>query len=354
MSFLIYGAYGYTGELIARDAVARGWEPLLAGRDAAKLRALATELELPYRAVTLNVEKPLDDVLEEVPLVVHCAGPFTHTAQPMVDACLRTGTHYLDITGELDVFAQIAERDAEAQEAGVMLLPGVGFDVVPTDCLAAHLHERLPEAEQLELAIMAVGSGVSQGTATTAIEHIADGGAVRRGGEIMKVPPAWKKREVDFGRGAKEVVTIPWGDLVTAYWSTEIPNITVYARLPSTARRLMAASQVLGGVLKSRPVQDTLKWAVRQGEPGPDATTREQGASIVWGEVTARDGTTAQSRLYGPETYAFTTRTALASAEAVLDGTAPMGYQTPAMAFGADFVLGIEGVEREDIGDASS
>lgn len=349
MSFLIYGAYGYTGELIARAAVERGLEPTLAGRDATKLRALATELDLPYRAVTLNVEAPLDDVLEDVPLVVHCAGPFIHTAKPMVDACLRTGTHYLDITGEIDVFEQIAGRNAEAQDAGVMLLPGVGFDVVPTDCLAAHLHKRMPEAEQLELAIMAVGSTVSQGTATTAIEHIADGGAVRRGGEIMSVPPAWKQREVDFGRGPKSVVTIPWGDLVTAYWSTGIPNITVYARLPSTARRLMTASQVLGGVLKSKPVQDTLKWAVRQGEPGPDAQMREQGASIVWGEATARDGHAVRSRLLGPETYAFTTRAALASAEAVLEGTAPVGYQTPAMAFGADFVLGIEGVKREDI-----
>lgn len=349
MSFLIYGAYGYTGELIAREAVERGLEPMLAGRDATKLRALATELDLPYRAVTLNVEAPLDDVLEDVPLVMHCAGPFVHTAQPMVDACLRTGTHYLDITGEIDVFSQIAGRDAEAQKAGVMLLPGVGFDVVPTDCLAAHLHERLPEAEQLELAIMAVGSRVSQGTATTAIEHIADGGAVRRGGEIMDVPPVWKQREVDFGRGPKSVVTIPWGDLVTAYWSTGIPNITVYARLPSTARRLMTASQVLGGVLKSKPVQDTLKWAVRQGEPGPDEQMRKQGASIVWGEATGRDGKAVRARLFGPETYAFTTRAALASVEAVLDGTAPTGYQTPAMAFGADFVLGIDGVEREDL-----
>lgn len=353
MSFLIYGAYGYTGELIARAAVERGLEPILAGRDAARLRPLAAELDLPHRVFSVDVAASVEAALHDVPLVLHCAGPFAHTATPVVDACLRAGVHYLDITGEMDVFAQLAERDGEAQAAEVMLLPGVGFDVVPTDCLAAYLHERMPEANQLELAIYAQNGQVSKGTAKTAIEQIGDGGVVRRGGTLMHVPPAWKTRSVDFGTGPKEVVTIPWGDLITAYHSTGIPNITVYARLPASAHRLVAASKVFGPVLRSSPVKRLLKWAARKGASGPDAEARKRGASAVWAEVTSRNGRSMAARLHGPEVYAFTVGTALAAVDAVLSGTAPPGFQTPATAFGADFVLGIDGVRREDLASAA-
>lgn len=348
MPFLIYGAYGYTGDLIARAAVERDMTPTLAGRDGARLRALAEELVLPYRIIDLDDPAALDTALEATQLVLHCAGPFAHTALPMVEACLRTGTDYLDITGEIDVFEQLAALDEPARAADVMLLPGVGFDVVPTDCLAAYLHQQLPDAVQLELAFFAKG-GISRGTATTAIERLGEGGTIRREGQLQPVPTGWRTRTVDFGRGPVQVMTIPWGDLSTAYRTTGIPNITTYMRLPDTVQRVMRAGRWLEGVLAAGPIRRFLKRRVQQGAPGPTAEERARGASVIWGEALDDLGQRVAARLRGPETYAFTVETALAAVGRVLGGTRAAGYQTPASVFGTDFVLSIEGVVREEV-----
>lgn len=344
--FLLYGAYGYTGELIAREAVRRGLQPLLAGRDAGRLAPLATELGLDHRAIALDDAGALEAALAEVPLVLHAAGPFARTAAPMVAGCLRTGTHYLDVTGEIAVYEALAARDEEARQAGVMLLPGVGFDVVPTDCLALYLKNRLPEAVHLELAFLNQ-SGVSRGTATTAIENLGQGGAVRRDGHLVRVPPAYRVREVDFGRGAVPAVSIPWGDVATAYRTTGIPNITVYAYFGRRAPLVMRLSRYLGWLLASAPVQALLKAWVQRQPPGPSAEQRATGRSFVWGAATDGAGRQVEARLTGPESYTLTVRAALAAVARVRGGEAVPGYQTPAGAFGEDFVLEVEGVQRE-------
>jgi len=345
MPFLIYGAYGYTGSLIARAAIERGLTPTLAGRDGTQVRALAEELVLPYRIFDLDDTDALDTAVEATQLVLHCAGPFIHTAAPMVEACLRTGTDYLDITGEIDVFEQLAARDAEAQSADAMLLPGVGFDVVPTDCLAAHLHQQLPDAIQLELAIFARGE-ISRGTATTAIEQLGEGGKIRRNGTLQRVPTGWKTRTVDFGRGPVQVITIPWGDVATAYHSTGIPNITTYMRFPDWVQRVMHLGGSWADRLPIAPARGFLKRRVQQGAPGPTSEERERGESVVWGEVLNEAGERATAHLHGPETYTFTVRTALAAVERVISGSRRPGFQTPSTAFGPDFVLTIDDVTR--------
>lgn len=348
MPFLIYGAYGYTGSLIARAAVARGMTPTLAGRDEQRLRVLAEELVLPYRVVDLADAAPLDAALEASELVLHCAGPFAHTAAPMAKACLRTSTDYLDITGEVDVFEMLAALDEPAQEAGAMLLPGVGFDVVPTDCLAAYLHSQQPDAVQLEMAIWGRG-GISRGTATTALEHLGEGGAIRRNGTLQSVPTGWRTRTVDFGTGPVEVVTLPWGDLTTAYHSTGIPNITTYARIPAAAQWLVRVGGALAGMLATAPIQSLLKRYVQQGAPGPTAEERARGASFVWGEVLNEAGQRVAARLRGPEMYDLTVKAALAAVERAREGCRAPGFQTPSTVFGADFAVHLDGVTREII-----
>ena len=348
--YLIYGANGYTGELIAREAARRGQRPVLAGRSAEAVRALASDLRLEHRAFALDDARAVDDGLKGMAAVLHCAGPFVRTFRPMADACLRARAHYLDVTGEIDVFEQLAARDAEARAAGVMLLPGVGFDVVPSDCLAAHLERRLPSATRLVLAFHSVG-GLSRGTATTMIENLHRGGLIRRSGALTPVPAAWKTRQVDFGRGPRTVVSIPWGDVSTAYHSTGIPNIEVYTTATTPLLLAMKASRVLRPLLASSAVQSFLKRRVRAGAPGPTAEQRARGRTVFWGEVTDEAGGRAESRLHGPEGYTFTMLTALAAAEKALSGSAPAGFQTPSKAYGADFVLSgvIEGVTREDL-----
>lgn len=345
---LIYGSNGYTGQLIVRRALERGVRPILAGRSAAAIRQQAVDLGLEHRVFSLDEPRAVDAGLTGIGVVLHCAGPFSRTSRPMADGCLRAGVHYLDITGEIAVFEALAARDAEAKANGVMLLPGVGFDVVPSDCLAAHLARRLPTANRLALGFQTVG-GMSRGTATTMIESGGRGGVVRRGGTLVTVPVAWKARHIDFGMGATLATTIPWGDVATAFYSTGIGDIDVYVAVPPKTRRAMIASRYMGWLLRTAPVRALLLRAVRRRPPGPSVTARERGASRLWGEATDDGGRRVTSRLTGPHAYTLTALTAVAAIEKVLAGGARPGFQTPSLAFGPDFVMEIDGVHREDL-----
>jgi short subunit dehydrogenase-like uncharacterized protein len=345
VTLLVYGAYGYTGELVAEELAERGRDPVLAGRNSAELGRVGTRLGCETRAFSVD---GADAHLDGVDVVLNCAGPFVDTAEPLADACLDAGVDYLDVTGEIPVFESLERRDGDASEAGVTLLPGVGFDVVPTDCLAAHLADRLPDATHLSLGFEPHG-GLSPGTAATALGQLGEDGAVRRDGRIVSVPPGHSERRIDFGNGTRSAVTIPWGDVSTAHRSTGIPNVDVYVPMPSAARRVLRASRHLGPVLGAEPVSDALQSLARRFVEGPDEAEREAGRAFVWGEVRNEDtGETAVSRLVTPETYALTVDAASTAAERALDGDAPAGYQTPSTAYGADFVTDLDGVTRTD------
>jgi short subunit dehydrogenase-like uncharacterized protein len=248
----------------------------------------------------------------------------------MAEACLRTGRHYLDITGEIAVFEAMAARDRQAREAGVMLLPGVGFDVVPSDCLAAHLARRVPNAVHLALAFRALG-GASRGTLSTMIANVGLPGAVRHDGKIVAVPQAWRTRRIDFGDGElRDATTIPWGDVSTAFHTTGIPNVEVYMSMRPALRRAAIASRWLGPLLRSGVVKRILLARVRRGPPGPDEAERARAASLLWGEAVADDGRRAEARLRGPSGYALTAQTAVHLAAKALGGQARAGFQTPA------------------------
>lgn len=352
--FLIYGANGYTGELTARIASEQGLRPLLAGRNAAQVAALADRLGLPYRVAALDNAAALDALLQDVAVVLHCAGPFIYTAQPMVDACLRNRVHYLDITGEIAVFETLATRSDEAKRMGVMLLPGAGFDVVPSDCLAAHLAQRLPSATRLTLGIRALGK-LSRGTALTGVEALLRGedGLVRKAGKLTPVPVAWKTRTIDFGKGPRPAVLMPWGDVATAYHSTGIPNIEVYMSFPPATVRAMKVSRYVGWLARLPGVADLLRGRVRSGAPGPTDAERAQGLSLLWGRVEDDAGRAVEARLRTPEGYTLTALTSLLIVRKVLAGQVKPGYQTPSRAYGPDLILEIPGVERTDLDEAA-
>jgi short subunit dehydrogenase-like uncharacterized protein len=346
--WLLYGANGYTGEQVARLAHARGHRPVLGGRRAAEVCALAEELQLERRLFGLEEPARVDDAVSGMSLVLHCAGPFSHTARPMAEACLRTRTHYLDITGEVAVFEELAARDGEARAAAVMLLPGCGFEVVPSDCLAVHLKGRLPGARRLALAYAATG-GVSRGTAITAIEGLGRGGLVRRAGALSRVASAWKTRRIDFGDGPRAAITLPLGDLTSAWHSTGIPDIETYFAAPPGLHALAVAERYAGPILASGAVRRFLAARVHSGARGPSGQERRRARGFVWGEVEDDAGERAASRLATPDGYTLTAHAALAAVERALAGQAPAGFQTPGKAFGPDFVLGLEGVTRTDL-----
>ena len=349
-SLLIYGSYGYTGRLIAREAIARGGSPVVAGRDGRAVARQADELGVEGRTFELD-----DDVgahLRHFDTVLNCAGPFVDTVDPLVEACLETETDYLDITGEFQVFERLRQRSELARKAGITLLPGVGFDVVPSDCLAAFLHEQVPSATELSLGIKATGP-LSRGTARTLVEHLGGDGVVRRNGRLIKVPSAFRTREIDFGTGPEHAVTIPWGDVVTAQHSTGIDSVMVYAAAPPWATRAMRVTDSLGWLLERGPVERGLKRLIDSRVDGPDERTLASGSATVWGEVLDEStGRRARARLQTPNPYALTADAAVSAAERVLEGRdgrgrIPTGFQTPSSAFGDEFVLGLEGTHRE-------
>lgn len=345
-SFLLYGANGYTARLIIEMAPQYHLQPILAGRNRAAITALATQYNLPFHIASLDNKEALKEMLTTVPAVLHAAGPFKHTAFPMIEACLETGTHYLDITGEMEVFEMAKHYDAAAQEGGIMMMPGVGFDVVPTDCLALYLHNLLPDANSLKLAFASTGGGVSHGTATTMLEGLGEGGAVRENGRIVKKALGHKGFWVDFGPKKLFVMSIPWGDVATAYHTTGIPNIETYTGIQPKIYKLLKWQGLYNWALRTAFVRKALKKKIDARTSGPDAATRNSAKSLVWGQVSNSKGQKMEARLTGPNGYTMTAHTSLLILQKVLGGDFTTGYQTPASAYGADLILEVPGVER--------
>ncbi len=334
---LIYGANGYTGQLIVEECVARGFRPVLAARRAESLSALAVAHGLEVRAFALDDPGAVEAGIDGMRVVLHAAGPFFRTSAPMVRACLARGVHYLDITGEIAVFEACRARDEEAKRSGVILLPGVGFDVVPTDCLAARLAERLPGSHLLELAF-AGGGGFSRGTLKTMLLGSGQGGAIRRDGRIARVPTGWRRQEIPFRDRPRQGVTIPWGDVSTAHWSTRIPNIHTYIAAPKAARRGMAALAMMGPLLALGPVRRFVERQVDQRVTGPSESVRARARMHVWGRVTHADGRRLEGTAEVPEGYRFTAIAAVESVRRVLESAPAAGYHTPSSAFGSGFL----------------
>jgi len=348
-NFLIYGSYGYTGQLIVDLALKEGLHPMLAGRDARKLRTQAGKYNLEYRTFALSETSKLDSALNEVEAVLHCAGPFVLTFRQMAEACLRTKKHYVDISGEIVGFEALAEMNEQAKQAGIMLLPGGGFDVVPTDCLAAHLKQRLPSATHLRLFLRGVGAGISRGTAKSAIENMHRQGMIRKDGKLVEVPPVWKALMQDFGKGPVRVISVGWGDVSTAYHSTGIPNVETYMSLPQAMINRMYDMRTIGPLFYNRVAKTILKSIMNLYPPGPTEARRMKAFATLIGEVTDEHGERAVSKLRTREGYTFTARSTVEIMKRILNGEYKIGFATPSLAYGSDFVMQFEGVTREDL-----
>ena len=349
MQFLLYGANGYTGQLITKYALENDLTPILAGRNDEVIKSLAETHKLEYRIFSLDDHQVIDEALKDIKLVLHAAGPFIHTAWPMMKACLRNGVHYLDITGEIAVFEMAFRFGNKAKAMELVFMPGVGFDVVPTDCMAVYLKQKLPDATRLKLGFGSVGGGISRGTAMTMIEGLGAGSAERKEGRIVKVPMAKKTMNMKVDGRDYLMMSIPWGDVSTAYHSTGIPNIETYTAVSPSTVRLSRFQNYFGSVMRSGGVKRFLRKRVEKRPPGPSDSRRSRAHSFVYGEVTNDNGEQAAALLRIPEGYTLTAITSVMIAQAVLKGEIESGFQTPARALGADFIMQLEGVERVDL-----
>jgi len=342
MNWMIYGANGFTGKLIAQEALRAGLKPVLAGRNRDVIEALGRELALPVRVFGLTAAPELGQGLEGIGLVVHCAGPFSKTSEPMIDACLAAGSHYLDISGELKVFENIYARHGEWIAKRLLAVPGVGFDVVPTDILANLLKAKLPDATRLELGVMTTG-GISTGTTKTIVEGLAGGGYMRRDGKLVSVRIAQTSFPIQFGKSSRIAVSQPAAELASAFRSTGIPEIeTFVATVPSQVRAIKVV-RIAAPLLAIPALQRSIQKLAGRFAQDPSAELRARTRSNAWGKVFAPGGRTASLRAAMQDPYDFTALSAVRAVERILEGKSPTGALTPSQAFGSAFLSTITG-----------
>jgi len=342
--WMVYGAYGFTGELVVREAIAQGRRPILAGRNEASLKPLADKFELPLRPFDVG---DAAEHLDGVGTLINCAGPFASTAEPLIAACLQRGLHYFDVTGEISIFQAAHKQHEAALKTGVILCPGVGFDIVPTDCLAALLKQALPDATHLELAFD-FGTLPSMGTTRTAIQSIGDGCLIRENGVLKSVRLGYSTIKVPFASADLWAVSLPWGDVFTSHVSTRIPNAIVYGALPHAVCWLVRLSNPLRGFLARPGVQKKLvALAGRFLGDGPDESKRISARTGFWGRVTTGDGRECSGTITGPSVYAMTAELAVAIALKAESWEQDGGYFTASMLVGADFLSNREGYKVE-------
>lgn len=351
---LIYGAYGYSGRLALLHATSSNIPVVAAGRDAEKTRQVAQEAGCEYRVFSLEDASELQHALQESSVLLNCAGPFSRTAEPLARACIEAGTHYLDITGEYHVIESLAQMSEEAQEAGVMLMPATGFDVVPTDCMAAHLKEKLPDATHLELAFHASLGSISHGTAQTMVDSLGSKGVRRENGQLLPEPLAAKTMDVPFPDKSRRVMSIPWGDVASAYYTTGIPNIRTFTTVSPRIATILSKTAPLHGLAGLGPIRKFAQNWVSKRVTGPDEAKRAEGYSTIWGRVTNAAGEVRMACLVTLDGYTLTYLTSVDLAHRAQKGELPAGFQTPAGALGSDYVCWLENTRFVDISSESA
>lgn len=346
---VVYGSYGYTGKLIVNLCRIKNLQVVLAGRNEEQLKLQSQQSGYSYQVVESNDLEALIKLLQPAAIVIHCGGPFRYTAKNMSDACLATNTHYTDITGEYQVFESLPLLDQRAKELNITIMPGTGFDVVPSDCLALHLKNRLPSATHLQLAFTMSKGGLSRGTSKSMTEGLGEGGLIRQDGKLTYCALGSKVLEIDFGSFKTKTLCIPWGDISTAWRSTGIPNIEVYTGATDSMIANAKRSNYLNWLLRMRWVKDYLLKQIDKKPAGPSDEKREGGRSFLWGKVKDATGKECVSRLETLSGYSLTAHTAVLIAQKILANNFKAGYQTPAMAYGSDLIMEIETTKRFDL-----
>ena len=324
-TILIYGATGYTGKLVAMQARETHLSFEVAGRNGPQVTALAEQLDVPCRIFALDDPETIIASLAGVTAVLNCAGPFASTARPLMEACIACGVHYLDITAEYKVYALAEAWSERAAAAGVMLLPGVGWDVVPSDCLAMYLAAKVDQPQSLRIALQ-VANSMSRGSTTSVGEILGVGLLVRAEGTIVAKPDAAPAR-FDFGAGLLDSVPLSFGDLVTAWKSTGIPNIAMFVNIK----------------------ENVMPEGVTAMPEGPSLEERAANRACAVAEVTGIDGAVVRARIDTINGYSYTPLAAVEALRLVATGQFKPGFQTPATVFGAGFAVSIADTRIVDL-----
>ncbi len=335
---MVYGANGYSAQLIIEELIARGIKPILAGRNLESIRSVAEKFSCYYRVIDLNYDNESKNSLQDIHTLINCAGPFKYTAKDMIDYCLATKTNYIDITGEIPAFAYAFGCNNRAKESGIVILPGAGFDVIPTDCLAKRLSEQMPDAVKLKLGFVNRKGGISRGTTLTSLEFISGKGKVRRNGKVIDSPIGEFNVKVLREEFSLYGISIPWGDVFTAHISTGIPNIEVYMGVHKFLFLFKRILFLLLHIFNIPFIKRLSKNIVSRNIIGPDKETRDNTQTFIWGKVENERGESIEQIYRVMEGYNLTAKGAAESVIRILRNELKPGMYTPSLAFGSDFL----------------
>jgi short subunit dehydrogenase-like uncharacterized protein len=320
---MIYGATGYTGGLMCKRAKQTGLDFVLAGRTDSLVQSAAAKLDVPYRVFNVSGSELLNSSLDGISVLLNCAGPFARTAKPLIEACLRTGVHYLDTSAELGTYLLAEKYDSQAKAANVMLMPGCGGSVAIFGCLVARALENLDNVQQVHLALHVSGP-MSRGSAITAMES-SNAQSMQRLDGYLTAQDAAGTALFDFGDGRGAVgcfpVTLP--DIVTIHKSFGVSNIRTFANASGTA--------FPDGDLAALP-------------DGPTTEERDANPYHAAIAVTLADGSVHRSVLRLVNGYTLIAKASVEAARRVAAGDCLSGFQTSATVFGAGFMESVLGV----------
>ncbi len=331
---LLYGANGYSAKLILEKLIAKNVNPVLAGRNKDEISALAKKHQLAYRIFDLNDLENIKNNLEDINTILNCAGPFSKTAKPLIDACLQNKRNYLDITGEVEIFKYAWSKNTVAIQNEITIMPGIGFDVVPTDCMAKLLTDEMQDAEKIQLAIAIKNGKISRGTFKSSLENISESVFFRENGEMKNIPFGEKNLNINFVDFKSSATAIPWADAYNAYFSTGIKNIEIYLAIPEI---ISSNVKFFAKILSNEIFKNLLTKIIDAFIVGPDEVSRRKSLSYIWGRAVNKVGNEIEHVFVYPDGYEFTALAASVIAILILNGKGKAGTQTPALNFGNKF-----------------
>lgn len=344
----VYGATGYTGRLVARELCRSGVGFTLAGRNPGKLEKLATEVHEAreddgpapeFRAVRVDDARGLRDLFSQCRAVISCAGPFSLHGEPVLAAALDAGAHYLDTTGEqpfmLTAFESYGSR---AREAGLVVLPAMGYDYVPADLLVAMTAGDLASADRVRIGYHSPFQP-SRGTARSSLEMFKGGDLEWRDGALRPAPQQVSRPDFDFGSpfGRKRMMRFPSGEHLTvprhlAVRSVET-SMSADSILPERLTPLMPILARPAGIAMRTPAKMVINRMIGLMPEGAGPEDRRGTRFAIGCEIHTGSGMRL-ARMTGTDVYGLTAALVVKGALAAADGRIDAaGALSPAEAF---------------------
>ncbi len=337
----LFGATGYTGQLIARALDRAGMPFRLAGRSAGKLAVLSQALTSHPPALVADVHAPesLAALFDHTRLLINCAGPFTDLGEPVVTLAAAHGTHYLDIANELAYVYSLQQYDKLARQTGAAIVPACGFEVAISDCVVALMaRETAGMIEEISVVYYLGGAGMSVGTRLSGLRTFATSWMAYRGGKLVGQAPGAALRRGTINGRSYSAITFPSAEIVTIPSHGQVRDLQVWMAVAPRSARLVSAAMPVASRLLRTPLRWVAAQAVkRNAPPGEEARARSRFTIKI--EMTNRQKTQVRS-VSGYDAYGLTAEiAAYAAAVITTPDYSKAGVLAPAQALAPDSFL---------------